>query len=70
MQMAMKSLEPNALLVSIPQAAERLNTTTNAVRHLLWRGELGLVRLGKRHMIPASELSRWVERNVEHHGLQ
>jgi excisionase family DNA binding protein len=55
----------DAVLLSIPQAAARLGTTISAVRNLIWSGDLGFCRLGKRHLIPVAETEKWIARNLE-----
>lgn len=65
MNVAKRAFVPEPLLISIPQAAQRLGSTVSTVRNLIWGGELPFCRVGKRHMIPVGEISRWVERNTE-----
>ena len=69
MSVARRSFIPETLLVSIPQAAARLGTTTSAIRGLIWDGQVRFVRLGKRHLIPLTELDAWIARNLQKNGV-
>jgi excisionase family DNA binding protein len=53
----------NPLLFTIEGAARRLNIGETLLREHL--GEFGVVRIGRRVLIPASELERWVEAHTE-----
>jgi excisionase family DNA binding protein len=57
-----------AVLLTVQDAAKRMGTTTNAIRRLQWQGEIGYVKLGKRHLVSVSDLDRWIARNLAHHG--
>ena len=64
MRVARKTFAPEPILISIPQAAIRLGTTVPAIRNLLWDGQMKYIRLGKRFLIPISELDGWISRNL------
>jgi excisionase family DNA binding protein len=53
-------------LLTIPEAAERLRVHRNTLLKLLQRGELGSVRIGKRRLIPAQEIDRFIKNHTEH----
>jgi excisionase family DNA binding protein len=69
-RVAVRNASIDAVLLSIPQAAVRLGTSTNAIRHLIWRGELSFVPLGKRHLVSTADLDRWIEVNKRRNGVQ
>ncbi len=52
------------ILLSIPQAAQRLGATVSAVRSLIWDGELPFVAIGQRHLVPVAAIDQWVTRNL------
>jgi excisionase family DNA binding protein len=49
-------------LLSIAQAAIYLGRTEKAVRHLIARAELPVVRHGRRVHLDRAEIDRWIER--------
>lgn len=58
-------------LVPLPEAAERLGVSVCHLRDLCLRGEMASVKIGTRpgkrggrRLIPESELSAWVARNL------
>jgi excisionase family DNA binding protein len=57
--------EPNAgkeLLVSVPQACERLSISRMTLYRLLRRDQIKTVKIGRRRLVSATELNRFVAR--------
>ncbi len=46
------------LVFSITEAAKLLGVHPNTIRRMVWRGELRPVRLGRRVLIPLTEVER------------
>ena len=49
-------------LKDVPEAAERLRCGRTHVFHLIKTGELRSVRIGRKRLIPASEIDAYVDR--------
>lgn len=49
-------------LLTVPQAADYLNTTVWQVRTLVWTRELPAVKLGKRLLVDRGDLDEFVDR--------
>jgi excisionase family DNA binding protein len=52
------------LAFSPEQAGKRIGTSTRAIYTLIASGELASFKLGKRRLIPDSELQRLIERRL------
>jgi excisionase family DNA binding protein len=50
------------ITVTLPEAARLLSCTIHAVRHLVWKGSLPHIKLGKRFVIRVSALQEFAER--------
>jgi len=50
------------ITVTLPEAARLLDCTIHAIRHLIWRGDLPYIKLGKRFVIRVSALQEFAER--------
>ena len=48
-------------LYAIPETAERLAVGRTMVYDLIGRGELRVIRVGRRVLVPAGEISRYIE---------
>ena len=53
------------LLLSFEQAANALSVSTLFLRRLSYKGEIKSIKLGRRRLIPAQELNKLVNRNME-----
>jgi len=53
----------NILAVSIPEAARRLGLSTRTVATLISKDELGSRKVGRRRIIPTSELEAFIKRD-------
>lgn len=53
------------LLVRIPEAAERLGLSRSSMYEMIAAGEFRVVRYGRAVRVPVSELTAWVERNLD-----
>jgi len=49
---------PTKVLFSVPDAASQLSVTARHLWNLVAKGEIRTVSLGRRRLIPASELAR------------
>jgi excisionase family DNA binding protein len=47
-------------LLSVVQVAEMLGVHPRSIRRLVWRGELGSIRLGRRTLISLKEVRRFL----------
>jgi excisionase family DNA binding protein len=54
-----------ARLLTAAEAGEYIGRTEKAVRHLLDRREIPVVRTGRRVHIDREDLDRWIENNKE-----
>lgn len=61
---------PAELLISIPEAGRRLGLGRSSAYDLVYRGELGSVRVGGRRLVPLAELERYVDQLCVDAGLQ
>lgn len=52
-------------LYTISQVAEMLNRSKSSVQHLIAKGDLPAVRIGRRVQVEKDELERWIEQNRE-----
>ena len=52
-------------LYSRKQACERLNCSLSTLERLIRRGDLPIVRMGKKILIRESALERWIEAHEE-----
>ena len=50
------------LLYAIPQAAEQLSVSTRVLERLIADGEVDTVKIGRRRLVPAEALERYVEK--------
>ena len=60
----MNELNPEPLLLTVPQTAERLNLSEKTVRRYISNGELPLVRIGSAIRVPEVALRKWIEDNT------
>ena len=58
----MKRSIDNRLCLSVPEAAELLGISRNNAYELVKRGELPVIRLGKRLLIPKVALDKMLEK--------
>lgn len=47
-------------LFNIKETAHYLGRTSSAIRHMVWRGEIPYVRLGKRVFFDILDLEQWI----------
>jgi excisionase family DNA binding protein len=52
---------PERLLLTVPEAAERLAISRSKLYELLAAGEIPTVHIGRSVRVPAAGLARWVE---------
>jgi excisionase family DNA binding protein len=57
-----QQLPADRITVILSEAARLLSRTIHAVRHLVWRGDLPYIKLGKRFVIRVSTLQEFAER--------
>lgn len=61
-------MNPTDELKDVPEAAERLRCGRTHVFHLIKAGELRSVRVGRKRLIPSSEIDAYVERLLTQQG--
>lgn len=52
-------------MMDLKAGAQYLGCTLHAVRGLIWKGEIPFVRLGKKFVVDANDLERWIEAHKE-----
>lgn len=52
-------------LLTVQQAAKYLSTTVPAIRQLIYKRELPIMKIGKRHNIDRLDLDKFIERNKQ-----
>jgi excisionase family DNA binding protein len=57
-----QELPAGRITVTLSEAARLLSCRIHAVRHLVWRGDLPYIKLGKRFVIRVSALQEFAER--------
>lgn len=57
-------------LLTVPQAAQFLNTTRSVVYTLVRTGAVRYMRLGKRHLIHREDLLSHIEKNLVREGVR
>jgi excisionase family DNA binding protein len=60
--MVSSEIPADKITVSLLEAARLLSCTIHAVRHLIWKGDLPYIKLGKRFVIRVSALQEYAER--------
>jgi len=54
--------------MTLPEAARFLNATVNAVRTMIYRGQLSYQRVGKRHVVRRDEVEAVLNRGWRRNG--
>ena len=57
-------------LLTVPQAAQFLNTTRSVIYTLARTGAIRYLRLGKRHLINRGDLAAYIEKNLVREGVR
>lgn len=50
-------------LISVREASVKMNIAVVTLRHILWRGELGCVRLGRRVLIDSEDVNTFINKH-------
>lgn len=58
-------MEDTKLLLTVPQAADRLGVGRSLLYEMIRRGEVQSIRLGRARRIPVSALERFVRERLE-----
>lgn len=51
--------------LSIPEAARRMSVSRSTLYRRIWAGEIRVVKFGARTLVPMTELTRWLEAQLE-----
>ena len=57
--------DPNPLLLSIPKAAQQLGISESCARQMAYNGEIPVIRVRRRLLVPAKALEQWIDRQLE-----
>ena len=60
--------EPQRLVLTVPEAARRLGIGRNQAYALARSGRIPAIRLGRRLLVPAAALERWLEEQARQGG--
>lgn len=63
--MANKHTDPNPLLLSIPKAALKLGISESCARQMAYNGEIPVIRIRRRLLVPVKALEEWIENQLE-----
>ncbi len=59
--MTKKLTDINPLLLSIPQAAQKLGLSESCTRQMAYNGEIPVIRLRRRLLVPVKQLEAWID---------
>jgi excisionase family DNA binding protein len=55
----------SARLLTVQEAAKYLSTTVPAIRQLIYKRELPITKIGKRHNVDKFDLDKFIERSKQ-----
>jgi excisionase family DNA binding protein len=58
-------IKVNPMLLGIREAAERLGISESCCRQMAYAGELPVMRVRRRLMVPVKQLEEWIDREFE-----
>jgi excisionase family DNA binding protein len=59
--MTKKLTDINPLLLSIPQAAQKLGLSESCARQMAYNGKIPVIRLRRRLLVPVKQLEAWID---------
>lgn len=62
--MTKKLTDINPLLLSIPQAAQKLGISESCARQMAYNGEIPVIRVRRRLLVPVRQLEQWIDQQL------
>lgn len=63
--MTKKLTDINPLLLSIPQAAQKLGLSESCTRQMAHNGEIPVIRVRRRLLVPVRQLEQWIDQQYQ-----
>lgn len=63
--MTKKLTDINPLLLSIPQAAQKLGLSESCARQMAYNGEIPAIRVRRRLLVPVRQLEQWIDQQYQ-----
>ena len=63
--MTKKLTDINPLLLSIPQAAQKLGLSESCTRQMAYTGEIPAIRVRRRLLVPVRQLEQWIDQQYQ-----
>lgn len=63
--MTKKLTDINPLLLSIPQAAQKLGISESCARQMAYNGEIPVIRVRRRLLVPVRQLEQWIDQQYQ-----
>ncbi len=63
--MTKKLTDINPLLLSIPQAAQKLGLSESCTRQMAYNGEIPAIRVRRRLLVPVRQLEQWIDQQYQ-----
>lgn len=63
--MTKKLTDINPLLLSIPQAAQKLGISESCARQMAYNGEIPAIRVRRRLLVPVRQLEQWIDQQYQ-----
>ncbi len=63
--MTKKLTDINPLLLSIPQAAQKLGLSESCTRQMAYNGEIPVIRVRRRLLVPVRQLEQWIDQQYQ-----
>jgi len=60
-----KLTDINPLLLSIPQAAQKLGLSESCTRQMAYNGEIPVIRVRRRLLVPVRQLEQWIDQQYQ-----
>lgn len=63
--MPKKLTDINPLLLSIPQAAQKLGISESCARQMAYNREIPVIRVRRRLLVPVRQLEQWIDQQYQ-----
>ncbi len=63
--MTKKLTDINPLLLSIPEAAQKLGLSESCTRQMAYNGEIPVIRVRRRLLVPVRQLEQWIDQQYQ-----
>jgi excisionase family DNA binding protein len=63
--MTKKLTDINPLLLSIPEAAQKLGISESCTRQMAYNGEIPVIRVRRRLLVPVRQLEQWIDQQYQ-----